>query len=174
MGYSENRNSMLRVEPLLILLTKTESTILIPSNSPRETLYSLREGLRYAEKHNVEKYKDLKGKFILKEKPNGIEVTLRRQIHFEEPIVQLAKSQHLVIDTATQLLEVIGAAIHHKAPSMEFPKSDIKGDAFSRLERWCAANQYIIIQSEPHIIMERVSIDAGQESESQLGERGVV
>lgn len=164
MGYSKNRNSLLRVEPLLILLTKTENTVLIPSKSPRETLYSLREGLKYAEEHNVEPYNKLKEKFILKEKRDGIEVKLRRQIHFESPITQLANSQNLVVESAVTVLDVIGAVIFHKSPRMEFPKSNVVGNALITLEKWANANQYKIVQSNPFVIMEREVINAVQES----------
>jgi hypothetical protein len=154
---------MLRVEPLLILLTKVDKEVFIPSRTPRETLYALRDGLNYAEEHKVENYHDLKSKCKLKEKRDGIEVTSRRQIHFEDPIVQLAKSQHLVVEAAYALLDVIGAAIHHKAPSMEFPNAKVEGDALVRLEKWSAQNDYKITQSKPHIKIERETINAAQD-----------
>lgn len=162
------------MEPVLILLTKVEKEVFIPSNTARETLYAIREGLNYAEEHKVEPYSHLKEKFKFKEKKDGIEVTLRRAIHFEDPIVSLAKSQHLVIDSAYTLLDCIGAAIHHKAPSMEFPNATVEGDALVRLEKWCAANDYKITQSKPPIKIERENINAAQDGGPEYGERGVV
>lgn len=143
-------------------------------DSPREMLYKIREGLNYAVEHKVEKYQSLKEEFVLKEEREGIRIKRRKKLTFEPILTQLANSQHLVVDKATTVLEVIGAAIHHKAPFMEFPNSDIHGDAFKRLEKWASLNQYKITQSSPHIIMERESINAAQASGVIEGERGVV
>jgi hypothetical protein len=165
MGYSKSKNSFLRVEPVLVLLAKTEDNIFIPSNTPRDLLYKIREGLLYAEEHKVEPYDKLKEKFILKEKKEGIEVKLRRQIHFEAPIKLLAKSQNLVIEAATGVLDIIGACIMHKAPRIEFPRAtNIEGNGIINLENYASKNNYKITQSKPFVIMERVDINAVQES----------
>lgn len=157
------------MEPLLEILNRTESEVLIPTKSPRETLYALREGLNYVEEHKVEPYVGLKSKFILKEKRTGIEVKLRRQLEFAEPITQLAKSQHLVLDSVTNLMELIGAVIFHKAPYMEFPNAKITGDAYTRLTKWAELNNYKITETNP-IIVERINAEKdGGDKRTEFG-----
>lgn len=154
MGYSKNRNVFLRVQTQLDILLKLEGDeIFIPSTTPRETIYALREGINYSSEHNLPEYNKIKELFILKELKEGILIKRRKQINFQTPIQQLAKSQHLVVENATNLMEVLGALIKHKAPEMEFPKAIVKGDALLRLESWANKNNYIIKQSEPHILM---------------------
>lgn len=161
MGYSNSKNAFLKVEPLLAILAKTsDEKLFIPSEYPRQTVYAIRDGLHYAEQNKVEPYSNLKEKFIIKETRTGIEVSLRRKIHYATPIAQLADSQNLVLDKVTSLLEIIGAVIHHKAPRFEFPQANIAGDLVGRLEKWAQVNNYRVIFT-PHIILER--IDAAQD-----------
>lgn len=171
MGYSKNKNSLLRVQGLLDILVKmkgTEEEFIIPSKTPYETLYSVREGLKYAEEHKVENYADLKETFILKYNSEGILVKPRRKIDYGTPIQQLAKSQHLVLDEVTGVLEMIGAAIQHKAPKLEFPNANVEGDGLKRLEKWATLNQYKIVKSDSGIIMERESINVDSNEESGI------
>jgi hypothetical protein len=171
MGYSRNKNALLKVEPFLALLVKTEKELFVPSNNPRETVYAIRDGLNYAETHKVEPYKELKSKFRLIEKRDGFEVKLRNSISIESPIEKLAHSQNLVVDKVKTLMELIGAVILHKAPRFEFPKAEVEGDARTRLEKWAANNNYKVSYN-PHIILER--IDAEKDGGVKFGEHGMV
>lgn len=155
MGYSRNKSAIERVKPLLEMLLNSDVDVEFPSQDPHKLVYYLRDGFAVARGLQSSPFKELHDKWRLRAKRDVVLAELKSlQVIVGIPL--LAKKLAPVrLESVTEVMEVIGAAIKHRAPKLEFPNAHIRENGLRNLEKWCNANSYIIVQSEPHLIIEK-------------------
>ncbi len=155
MGYSRSKSAIERVKPILEILLTSEVDVEFPSANPYKLVYYLRDGFSVAKRLPSSPYKELHEKWRLRAKMDRVIAELKgAPVDIGIPI--LAKRfTGLNLPEVTEVLEIIGAFIKHKAPRGEFTNAHITGNGLNNLKKWCDNNNYAIIQSEPHLIIER-------------------
>lgn len=155
MGYSRNKSAIERVKPILEILLNASQDLEFPSQDPHKLIYYVRDGFSVAKSLPSSPYKELHEKWRLRAKI-GLVVAELKGATIEIGVPLLAKKFTLLtLPEVTEVLEVIGAAIKHRAPRYEFPNAHIRENGLGNLKKWCDSNNYLIIQSEPHLILER-------------------
>lgn len=149
MGYSKSTAAIDRVRSLLRqLVIANGDEVAWPNEEPDKLAYYIREGINSAIIHADEStentmFAKLKTQYVIKSKA-GRTIASPRSIL---PIENLKQSmQKMVLNEPISLLEVVGAAIKHKAPEMYFPNADI--DDLNKLYAWTSKNDYFIIKGE--------------------------
>ncbi len=155
MGYSRNKSAVERVKPILELLLNSHADMEFPSTNPHKLVYYVRDGFSVAKGLPSSPYKELHEKWRLRAKQDRMVAELKDAL-IEIGVPLLAKRfVGLNLPEVTEVLEIIGALIKHRAPRYEFPNAHIRENGLKNLEAWCSKNDYRIVQSEPHLILER-------------------
>lgn len=153
MGYSKSKNAVTKIQPYLDILLTAEDDTEFPSANSLKLTYYLRDGMMVASTLSSSPYKALKDKWVIKTKPDKVIAEIRVKI-FDVGVPILARAFTGVrLPEVTEVMEVIGAAIKHRTPTLEFPNAVIRENGLKNLTNWCNANNYVITQSEPHLII---------------------
>ena len=155
MGYSRSKQTIDRVRPVLDLVLGFDGVtpIKFPSNNPHKLCYTIRDALAVIKRMPSEsKYNIIQEKYKIRIKDDHILFEPREDVHFSDPITELAiarQEQEMQITEAKTLIEVVGAVVQHKADSMIFSSAILSSDEFDRLQRWATLNNYKITDMEP-------------------------
>lgn len=151
MGYSNSKKAIERVQPILDVLLSAEQKLFFPSKHPQRLAYAIRDGINNASRFaSFAQYAVLKDKFKIRIKPDGVSAEPRAQLHYEDPIIELAQSlASLAVPDVNSVLQVVGAAIKHKAPELIFPDAALDDEAVTQLRKWTNSNNYTISNMTP-------------------------
>lgn len=145
MSYAKSDRALNRIKPVLDLLVAADKDVRIPSDNPHMLGYYIREGFKIARDRKLTQYKDLPEKFVIRNRGDHVLAELRSRVTLT------ALQQHMsrvVLDEIVDLVQVIGAAIQHKAEEMQFPDAELERDDLLRLYQWASKNQYYLIVAE--------------------------
>jgi hypothetical protein len=160
MGYSKSPRAVHRVVKYLDDMLREDAQIEWVSTNPAKLAYQLNDGLHAArylavdrDKHPVEPYatySHLKAKFILRVGEGKVIAEPRDVV----PLTNVrAGMSRMTIHELSDVLEIVGAAIKHKAPEMFFPDADEKTVDLPQLYAWASRNGYHIIPSDDGITL---------------------
>lgn len=150
MGYSNSDAAIKRVQKLLDQMLLAKSDLTWPSTNAHMLGYHIREALTIAKKKGIEPYNELKDKFTIRNKGNRVVAELK---HVEAATALQAAMSNLTIEHLSSLMEIVGAAINHKASEMFFPDADLAPDEVEKLFLWAEKNGYFLIAAESGITL---------------------
>lgn len=141
MSYKYSSNTIPRVQPYLDELNKGPELLDFNHPNPQKLSRWLFEALSLGWKNGDESLIKLKNKYRIRALTDRVRVELR-----DTPIqiIESKKPDTLTISNVTQLREVIGAVIHHKSASMDFPNAKLEEDELTRLTNWAETIGYSI------------------------------
>lgn len=145
MGYSNNSAVIARVRPLLDQMVKATSDLVWPSKDPHMLGYHIREAMTYAKAREIDPYKGLKSQWIIRNRGDRVVAERRDVIAFEA--LQSAM-QKMEIENLHSVVEIVGAAIAHKAHHIYFPDAILTPDERLMLWKWARSNEYYIVVAE--------------------------
>lgn len=160
MGYSKSPRAVHRVVKYLDEMLREDAQIEWVSEDPSKLAYQLNDGIAAArhlaldrEKRPVEPYatySHLKAKFIIKIASGKVVAEPRDVV----PLMNVrAGMSRMTIHELSDVLEIVGAAIKHKAPEMYFPDADSFTADLPQLYAWATRNGYFIIPSDDGITL---------------------
>lgn len=160
MGYSKSKRVIKRVETYLQQMVAAPAQFEFPADDASKFAYALREGI-YSARHFAAvtgeepyiSYAKLHSKYIIRTEGS-------RVICEPRDVILSVKAQTLgqvTIPEVERPLEIIGAAVMHKAPVMIFSDaSDVTlGEDAARVKTWCDKNNYELIISDNHVTLTR-------------------
>jgi hypothetical protein len=153
MGFSKSPRAVQRVKNYLEDMLRSDTQIEWVSTDPSKLAYQLHDGLAAARHLAVDRdkkpvepyatYSRLKAKFILR-------IAVGKVIAEPRDIVPIesvrAGMNRMVLHELSDVLEIVGAAIAHKALEMFFP--DATDTNLPQLYAWAMRNGYFIIPSD--------------------------
>lgn len=160
MGYSKSTRAVQRVKKYLDEMLREDTQIEWASDDPSKLAYQLNDGL-HAAKHNAvdrdkrpvepyASYAHLKAKFILRIRPGRVVAEPRDVVPLQTLRVGMSR---LTLHEIRDVMEIVGAAIKHKAPEMFFPDADENEVNLPQLYAWASRNDYFIIPSDDGITL---------------------
>lgn len=160
MGYSKSTRAVQRVKKYLDEMLREDAQIEWVSDNPSKLAYQLNDGLHAARHNAVDRdkrpvepyatYSHLKAKFILRVGPGKVIAEPRDVVPLQTLRVGMSR---LTLHELSDNLEIVGAAIKHKAPEMFFPDADEKSVDLPQLYAWAVRNDYFIIPSDDGITL---------------------
>ena len=109
---------------------------------PHKVAFYIREGIAVAKKTG-NPLGNLAGKFIIRPQANKVIAQLRV---YDPNFVELKRTLNkMVVDDLSTLLEIVGAAIKHKADEMYFPSGKLSVEDLQSLYAWTSKNEYFIV-----------------------------
>lgn len=150
MGYNPNKKVVERFKAQLDFMLQMEGDFKLPSDDPRTLAYEIRRAVKAIEAYprSFPEYQSLVKKFVLKERDGHILFSRRAQLVTGTPIPVtpegLATSRSLSIEDVSSTLQIIGAAIKHKAETLEFPDAQPTDEQLQQILKWTKANGYYI------------------------------
>lgn len=152
MGYSKSTDCIIRMKALLDQMLVAESDIAWPSNNAHMLGYNIREALTVASKLPDSPYRELKAKWVIRNKGNRI-LAEKKDVDI---MASMKKAiEKITLDEPDSLVAVVGAAITHKAHEMYFPNAFIETEEVNNLYKWCQKNMYYLIVSDNGITLTR-------------------
>ena len=155
MGYSKSIRAFNRVRKFLDEMVDKNEPIVWPSDDAATLAYNIREGIKVAkdraldETHpNREAYNPfaaLGAKFIVRVK--GLTVVAEPR-DFSPQLSANTALNKMTIDDVVGPLEIVGAAIKHKAQDMFFPDADLTTEDLVRVYTWSSKHDYFIVYSD--------------------------
>jgi hypothetical protein len=160
MGYSTSVRAVHRVKNHLDEMLRSETQLEWADENPAKLAYRLNDAFHAArhnafnrEKQPIEPYVSyarLPAKFIIRI-GNGKVIAEPRDIMPLDTI--RAGLARMVLHELSDVLEVVGAAIKHKAPEMFFPDADLTSEELPQLYAWASKNSYFIIPSDDGVLL---------------------
>lgn len=149
MAYSRTTRSIARVQPQLNAMIEAKTSIEWPSDEPQKLAFKLREAIAAAktlamkDQETFGPYAALAARYTIRCKAGKV-VAEPREL-FGVLAVEAMRSK-MQIETAVSLLEVLGAAIQHRADEMVFPNAENWNEEdLIRLHKWTVQNSYFMI-----------------------------
>ena len=176
MGYSRSRSALDRIRPLLEAIKQQPAgtRLRIPTADPVKLAYAVREGLNVAKELSTEsRYHDILEVYKLKTERDAIVFDPRVKLEYENPIAQMADAfGPLDIPLVSDVIEIVGAAIKHKAPCITFPDASLSEHEITKLGKWTSNNGYSITSQSPLTLMKHASREASgtQDGNAVVGE----
>lgn len=160
MGYSNSPRAVQKVRKYLDEMLKEDAQIEWLDSNPAKLAYRINDGLHAAKVNAVDRdkrpvepyasYSRLKAKFIIR-------VGEGRVIAEPRDVVPLqtvrAGMSRVTLHELSDVMELVGAAVKHKAPEMFFPDADPEQVNLSQLYAWASRNGYFIIPSDDGITL---------------------
>lgn len=160
MAYSKSPRAVQRVKKYLDEMLREDAQIEWLDENPAKLAYRINDGFAAArhlavdrDKRPVEPYATysrLKSKFIIR-------VGAGRVIAEPRDVVPLqtvrAGMSRVTLHELSDVMEIVGAVIKHKAPEMFFPDADAEQINLSQLYAWASRNGYFIIPSDDGITL---------------------
>jgi hypothetical protein len=162
MGYSHSTRAVQRVKNHLDEMLRSDKKLEWADPDPTRLAYRINDGIAAArhnafdrDKRPIEPYVTyarLKAKFIIKIEGTKVVAEPRDVMPLE--IVRAGMGK-MVVNEVQDVLEVVGAAIMHKAPEMFFPDADAldEREDLPQLYAWASKNGYYIIPSEDGVTL---------------------
>lgn len=162
MGYSKSPRAVQRVRNHLDEMVRSSERLEWVDEDPSKLAYRINDGIAAAksnaltrDKQPVEPYVTyarLKAKFIIKIDGNKVIAEPRDIMPLEAVRAGMGK---MVLHELNDVLEIVGAAIKHKAPEMFFPDADDLNESedLPQLYAWASKNNYYIIPSEDGVTL---------------------
>lgn len=151
MGYTTNRRAITRVKQHLDQMVAAENKIVWPANEPSKLAYQIREGITVSKDAAIlegkavepyHSYAKLKSKFIIRVESGTVVAEPRDGMPIEAVIAAVT------IPYVTDEMEIVGAAIKHKAPELFFPNANLLKMDAETLYNWTERNGYYIVGGE--------------------------
>lgn len=139
MTYKVSSNTIPRVQAYLDEILKNPELVDFKHPDPNKLARWLHEALYLGSKLKNTKLIEIRSKYKIRVLRDRVRIELR-DIPVE--IAYNRAPETLTISNATTLKEVIGAIIHHKAASMDFPNSIIDEAEMNRLTTWATSEGY--------------------------------
>ncbi len=141
MGYTLTQNAVARVRPYLDEMSASDTDCTWITDDPR-LAYRIREGIAASRALGLKDYAKLYSKFLLKSGKNRVIAELRDKLGLD---VLLEEARKTVIHDVTTLSGVVGAAIKHKSPEIQFPNVTLDNDEIEKLFKWTSQNDYLVV-----------------------------
>jgi len=111
------------------------------ASDPHKFAYRLREAFKVAVKFKEQypSYAGLKDKYSIRVTSGGVVATLKDTLD-----IQPAHHGKITIKEAVAAMEIVGAALQHKAPIMHFPNANMAEQEIGKLRRWCEISEYTL------------------------------
>lgn len=156
MGYSKNPAAVERVKPLLDQMVKATTDLMWPSENAHMLGYHLREAMSVAKSKKIEPYHELKDKFVIRNR--GTRVIAEKR-HVETITALQAALSKVVLSNIETLVQIVGAAIEHKAHELFFPDAAlaVEEDKLT-LYKWCQKNGYHMILAEVGVTLTKEEV----------------
>jgi hypothetical protein len=139
MAYSSSVNAILRVKEYLDTLVNSKTSFEWRVSNPQKFAYQLREGFKVARqyKDTYPHYAKLSEKFTIRVTSNTVFAQMKEVLDVQP--VALGK---ITIDNARSPMEIVGAALMHKAPIMHFPNASLDPTDVAKLQKWAEISEY--------------------------------
>lgn len=142
MPYTNNESAIFRVKKYLDQMAEATTSLEWEAEQPHKLAFHIREGIAVARKTG-NPLGNLAGKFIIRSLSNKVVAQLRVN---DPNFVELKRTLNkMVFDDLDNLLEVVGAAIKHKADVMYFPNADLIPEDLQKLFAWTSKNEYFVV-----------------------------
>ena len=155
MGYSKAIRAFNRVRNYLDEMVDKNEPIVWPTDDAATLAYNIREGIKvardrvldeqYPNRESFKPFAALKAKYIVRVK--GLTVVAEPR-DFAPQLSANAVLNRMVIEEVVGPLEIVGAAIKHKAPEMFFPSADLTTEDLERVYTWSSKHEYFIVFSD--------------------------
>jgi|SRR6478609_5300487 len=133
MSYKFSSNTIPRVQAYLDEMAKYPDVLDFKHSNPVKLARWLAEALALGNKINDRTLIEIRSKYKIRILNGRVRVELR---DFPVEIANPRAAETLTINNVTTLREVIGAVIHHRAASIEFPNAELSEDELTRLTTW--------------------------------------
>jgi hypothetical protein len=162
MGYSRSPRAVQRVKNHLDEMLRADGKLEWVDKDPTRLAYRINDGIAAARHNAFDRnkqpiepyvtYARLKAKFIIKIEGTKVIAEPRDVMPLE--IVRAGMGK-MVVHEIQDVLEIVGAAIKHKAPEMFFPDADTLNESedLPQLYAWASKNGYYIIPSEDGVML---------------------
>lgn len=149
MGYSSNKNSIEKVRPFLEEMRKNVTELKWAHKTPQKLAYYLREALAISRNLPIAEYQYLSERYTIKAVKDGV-------IAQPKNLPALVKLQHTlekrVIEEASTLYEIVGAAITSANEELYFPNVHLDDAELNKLWKWTRENNFFIIVGDGTIL----------------------
>jgi len=145
MGYSGNKAAVERVKPLLDQMLRSEHDLIWPSENAHMLCYHIREGMTVAQSLKIDPYTELKKEWVIRNKGSRVVAERKNPIALEALQAAMSKME---LEDVRNVMEIVGAAILHKAHQMYFPDAVFTPEDSLSLYNWCQRNGYHLVVAE--------------------------
>jgi hypothetical protein len=160
MGYSTSPRAVQRVKNHLDEMLNSDTKLEWADENPSKLAYRINDAFHAArhlafnrDKKPVEPYVTyarLKAKFIIRVDAGKVIAEPRDIMPLDTVRAGMAR---MVLHDVSDVLEVVGAAITHKAPEMFFPDADLTNEELPQLYAWASKNSYFVIPSDDGVLL---------------------
>jgi hypothetical protein len=161
MGYSKSPRAVFKVRNHLNEMVQSETKLEWADENPTKLAYRINDGFAAAKHLAFDRegkpvepfatYARLKAKFIIKIEGKKVIAEPRDIMPLDTIRAGMAR---MVLHDLSDVLEVVGAALMHKAPEMFFPDADdFTPEELSQLYAWASKNEYFIIPSDDGVTL---------------------
>lgn len=139
MAYSSSVKAILRVREHLDTLINAKTSFEWRVSNPQKFAYQLREAFKVARQYKEQypHYATLADKYTIRVTQNTV-FAQQKEVLDVQPVA-LGK---ITIDNARSPMEVVGAALMHKAPIMHFPNASLDPKDVEKLQKWADISDY--------------------------------
>jgi len=142
------------MKPLLDQMLAAQRDLAWPTDNAHMLGYRLREAMNIAKRGKIEPYQNLKDKFVIRNKGDKVYAEYRHP----ETIAALREVlSKMTLADIEQPMEIVGAAILHKAQEMYFPSVTLTDEDKLTLYQWTSKNGYYMIVAEVGVTLTRVN-----------------
>lgn len=139
MAYTSSVNAILRVREHLDTLVNSKTSFEWRVSNPQKFAYQLREAFKVARQYKEQypHFANLSDRFIIRVTKNTVFAQMKEVLDVQP--IALGK---ITIDNARSPMEVVGAALMHKAPIMHFPNASLDPNDVNKLQKWAEISEY--------------------------------
>lgn len=163
MGYSQSKKAIEKVRIVLDIMIAQKDKFMLPCKDPLRMSYALRDAIAVAKRLPSEStIAALGNKYKIKIRENGLMFELKTRLEWGEfePVAELAKSfESMTIESVSDVMEIVGACIKHKAPQFIFPDAALDEEEIVRLEKWTGKSGYTIVSHLPLQLRKNVEVN---------------
>ena len=150
MGYSKSKQSVEIVEPILDIMINEDANFKLPSATPTKLAYKLREAVGIIKENpkSFTRFSKLVGKFTIRTDSDFVIFERKLNLVGGAPVRLDARgigvANSLTISECTTALQIVGAAIKHKAEELIFPDVQSNDKLVLDVGLWSMKNKYEI------------------------------
>lgn len=145
MGYSENEAVIRKVQPILDQMVEASTDLSWPTTNAHMFGYHLREAMNLAKDKKIAPYENLKDNWIIRNKGTKVVAEKKRVLALEALQATMSRME---LGQLFSVVEIVGAAITHKAHHMYFPDAAMMPEDRETLYQWCQKNGYFLVVAE--------------------------
>ena len=110
-------------------------------NEPTKFAYNLREAFSVIKRFRSQypRYADVVDNFTFRVNGKTVVAVLRNPM-----TAQHIASARVTISNAVSAMEIVGAALMHKASAMHFPNASMNPEEVSKVKRWATVSGYVV------------------------------